>query len=328
MKFHPRRAVLAMGLATVTAVLLPGMASAQAWPNKTVRIIVPYSPGGSADILARVVAQKLGASMGQQFIVENKPGASGNIGAEAAANAAPDGYTLLLAPDSNFTVNPYIYPDMRFDPVKALVPVSLLTRIGVGLVVNAAVPANNVAEYIAYSKTRPEGLSFGSPGTGTPHHLAGELLKQMTGAKLVHIPYKGGGPALNDVLGNQVPSAFIALAVVAPHVKSGKLKLLAVTQGSRSTTAPSTPTIGETIKGYEVTSWLGMFAPTGTPPEIVTRLHAEIRKALLDPATSEELGARALEVVASSPAELAERIHVESARWGKLIKENKIIAAQ
>ena len=326
MTFRLRRTVLQLGLATVAG-LLPAFALAQAWPTKTVRIIVPYAPGGSADILSRLTAQKLSASLGQQFIVENKPGASGNIGTEAVVNAAPDGYTFVLNADSNYTVNPHIYPDMRFNPIKDLMPVSLLSRIGVGLVVNAAVPVNSVAELVAYSKTQADGVSFGSPGAGTPHHLAGELLKQMTGAKLVHIPYKGGGPALNDVLGNQVPAAFIALAVVAPHVKSGKLKLLAVTQGARSSTSPSTPTIGETIKGYEVTSWLGMFAPAGTPPEIVNRLNAELKKALLEPATAQDLGARGLEVVASSPAELAERIGVEHARWGKLIKESKIVVA-
>lgn len=323
MTFTRRRTVLTLGLAM--AALVPTLAPAQAWPSKPVRIILPYSPGGSADILARTLAQKLGASVGQQFIVENKPGASGNIGTEAAAGAAPDGYTLLLTADSNFTVNPHIYPDMRFNPVKDLAPISQLARIGIGLVVNAAVPVNNVAELVAYSKTRPDGLSFGSPGTGTPHHLAGELLKQMTGAKLVHIPYKGGGPALNDVLGNQVPAAFIALAVVGPHVQSGKLRLLGVTQATRSSTAASTPTIGETIKGYEVTSWLGLFAPAGTPPAIVSRVHAEVKKALLDPATAQELGARALEVVASSPTELAERIAVENERWGRLIKDTKIV---
>ncbi len=324
MTFPIRRTILTLGL-TSAACLLPSWTFAQTWPTKPVRIVVPYSPGGSADILSRVLAQKLGASLGQQFIVENKPGASGNIGTEAVVNAAPDGYTFVLNADSNYTVNPHIYPDMRFNPIKDLVPVSLLSRIGVGMVVNAAVPVNNVTELVAYSKARPDGLSFGSPGTGTPHHLAGELLKQMTGAKLVHIPYKGGGPALNDVLGNQVPSAFIALAVVAPHVKAGKLKLLAVTQGARSSTSPSTPTIGESIKGYEVTSWLGMFAPMGTPPEIVSRLNAEIKKALLDPATAQDLGSRGLEVVASSPAELAERIGIEYERWGKLIKETKIV---
>ncbi|MCZ4315756.1 tripartite tricarboxylate transporter substrate binding protein [Comamonadaceae bacterium G21597-S1] len=325
MTFPLRRTVLKLGLAM--AALAPTFALAQAWPNKPVRIILPYAPGGSADILARVLAQKLGASLGQQFIVENKPGASGNIGTEAAAGAVPDGYTLLLTADSNFTVNPHIYPDMRFNLVKDLVPISQLARIGVGLVVNASVPVNNVAELVAYSKARPDGLSFGSPGTGTPHHLAGELLKQMTGAKLVHIPYKGGGPALNDVLGNQVPAAFIALAVVAPHVQSGKLKLLAVTQAARSATAPTAPTVGETIKGYEVTSWLGLFAPAGTPPAIVNRVNAEVKKALLDPATAQELGARALEVVAGTPAELAERITVENERWGKLIKDTKIVVA-
>ena len=308
--------------------VVPGTTNSQTtWPSKSVRIILPFAAGGSTDIVARLLAQKFSASMGQQFLVDNKPGASGNIGTEQVVRATPDGYTLLIIPDSNVTVNPHVYPGMTFNPAKDLVPVSLLSTIGVGLVVNPAVPVNNVAEYLAYSKAQPNGMSFGSPGAGTPHHLAGELLKQVSGAKLVHIPYKGGGPAMLDVVGNQVPSAMIALAIAAPQVKSGKLKLLAVTGASRSSMFPNTPTVSETVKNFEVTSWMGLFAPTGTPPEILQKLNSEVKKALLDPATAQQLAAQSLDVVASSPADLATKIHTEYERWGQLIKANNISVA-
>lgn len=319
-----RRTLLRIAV-SAAALALPFTANAQAaWPARPVKMILPYAPGGSVDIVARTLAQKLGASLGQQFVVENKPGASGNIGTEQAVRSAPDGYTLLIVPDSNATINPYIYPGLSFNPVKDLAPISLLTTIGVGLVVNPGVPAHSVAEFIALANAQPGGLSFASPGTGTPHHLAGELLKQSTGAKLVHIPYKGGSPAMVDVVGNQVPSAFIALAIAAPQIKAGKLRLLAVTQGRRSGLFPSTPTLGETVKGFDVTSWIGLFAPAGTPPDILQKLQAEIRKALLDPAVAAQLGAQSLDVVASSPQELGARIQAESERWANLIKANNI----
>jgi tripartite-type tricarboxylate transporter receptor subunit TctC len=316
-----RSAVAALGMA-----LVPSWAAAQDYPNKAVRIVVPYAAGGSVDIVARGRARPHSPSQGQQVIVDNKGGASGNIGTEMVARSAPDGYTLVIIPDSNMTVNPHLYPAMSFDPVKDLAPISLLTRIGVGLVVNPAVPARTVPELLAYAKTLPNGLSFGSPGSGTPHHLAGEMLKQVSGVKMVHIPYKGGGPTLIDVVGNQVPSAFIALAIAAPHIKSGKLRLLAVTQSTRSSLFPETPTIGESVKGFDVTSWMAMFAPAGTPPDIIQKLSNETRKALSEPAMSQALAAQSLDVVVSTPVELKERVQAESARWGALIKANGITA--
>ena len=306
-----RRKILIAALAALAA----GGVHGQTYPAKPVRMVVPFAAGGSVDVVARVLAQKFGSALGQQFIVDNKPGANGNIGTELVARAPADGYTLLIGPDSNLTVNPLLFPGLGLPTTKDLTPVSLLTKIGVGLIVNPAVPATTVAEYLAYARTLSNGLSFGSPGTGTPHHLAGELLKQVAGVSLVHIPYKGGGPAMIDLLGNQVPSAFIALAIAAPHIKSGKLRLLAVTQATRSENFPATPTLGETVKGFDVTSWMGLFVPVGTPPDIVQRLNAEIRKALQEPATAQSLGAQSLEVVASTPTELGERIAVESERW-------------
>ncbi len=311
-------------LITAALALIPLAANAGVYPDKTVRIILPYAAGGSTDIVARKLAQQLSSSLGQTFFVENKPGASGNIGTELVTRSAPDGYTLLLIPDSNITVNPHLYTRMKFDPRTALAPISLLAKIDVGLVVNSQQPVNSIPELIAYVKAKPNGLSFGSPGTGTPHHLAGELLKQLTGAQLVHIPYKGGAPAVTDLVGNQIPAAFVALAAAGPHIKSGKLRLLGVTQSTRSKNFPDTPTIGESIKGFDVTSWMGLFAPAGTPPEIIQTLSAEVKKALLDDATAKTLAAQSLEVVASSPEELNNRMQKEYERWGVFIKNNHI----
>lgn len=302
----------------------PSLARAQAYPSRPVKIVLPYAPGGSADVVTRLLAQKLNQSLGQPFVVENKPGASGNIGLEQVVRSPADGYTLVVVPDSNMTVNPHLYPDMKFDPVRDTAPVAMLSTIGVGLVVHPSVPANTVEELIAHAKRQAGGLSFATPGTGTPHHLAGELLKESTGANLVHIPYKGGAPAMQDVLGGQVPMGFVALAIAAPHVRGGRLRLLAVTQSRRSSVFPSTPTVGESVRDFDVTSWLGLFAPAGTPADIVQRLNAETNKALSDPSATQMLSAQALDVIGGSPADLAGRVRTESARWGALIKARNI----
>lgn len=324
-RVHRRRILRWMALSTTA---IPLLARAQsptpAYPTRPVRIILPYPAGGSADVVTRLVAQKLTQSLGQPVVVENKPGASGNIGFEQMVRSAADGYTLAVVPDSNMTVNPHLYPDMKFDPVKDTAPVALLTNLGIALVVIPSLPVTNVLELIAYSKRTPEGVSYATPGNGTPHHLAGEQLRQMSGANLVHVPYKGGAPALQDLLGGQVQAGFVALAIAAPHVKAGKLRLLAVTEGRRGAMFPDIPTIGETIKGFEVTSWLGMFAPAGTPPYVIARLNSEINKALNEPAVGEQLSAQALDVIGGTPAELAQRVQSESARWGTLIKARNI----
>jgi tripartite-type tricarboxylate transporter receptor subunit TctC len=253
--------------------------------------------------VARTLAQKLGASMGQQFIVENKPGASGNIGTEQVVYAAHDGYTLAILPDSNLTVNPSLFPSMKFVPQRDLMPVVILATNTIALVCNPSVPAKNLSELLAYAKGLPGALSFGSPGSGSSHHLAGERLQQQSGVNTVHVPYKGGSAAVLDVVGNQIPCAFVALGIAAPHVKAGKLSLIGVTQSARSTEFPDAPTIGETIEGFEVTSWIGLFAPAGTPNDVVDTLNAQARMALGDPATAKTLAAQSLDVMLSSPAE-------------------------
>lgn len=319
-----RRGVLRAAAATASSALIPNWAAAQAFPNKVVKIVAPYAPGGSLDIVARLLARKLSNALGQQFIVENKPGASGNIGAEWVARSAPDGYTLTVLPDSNLTANPHLFPSLKFNPQKDLVPIGMLTNIGIALVANATVPAKNLTELLAYAQSLPEGMSYGSPGNGTPHHLAGELLQQATGAKLVHVPYKGGAPAVLAVLGGEIPCAFVALAVAGQHIKSGKLRLIGVTQASRSSLFPEAPTLGETIKGFDATSWLGLFAPAGTPDEVIQKLNAETNKALGNPETVQVLAAQSLDPMVGTPTELRDRIQTESQRLGALIKAKGI----
>jgi tripartite-type tricarboxylate transporter receptor subunit TctC len=213
---------------------------------------------------------------------------------------------------------------MGFDPRRTLTPISMLAQIDIGLVVHPSVPANSIPEFIAYAKNAPQGVSFGSPGTGTPHHLAGELLKQLTGANMVHIAYKGGGPAVTDLLGNQIPAGFVALAAARPHIESGKLKLLGVTQSSRSQFFSSAPSLGESVPGFDVTSWMALFAPAGTPPGIIKKLNTEVRAALADSAVQERLAKQALAPSVSSPETLSERIDTEYERWGQLIRERQI----
>jgi tripartite-type tricarboxylate transporter receptor subunit TctC len=311
-------------LACLSVMPLIAAASPSSYPEQPVRIVLPYAAGGSTDIVARLLAQRLSMSLGQPFIVENKPGASGNIGAEQVSKAKPDGYTLVLLPDSNLTINPHIYKQMGFDPRRTLTPISMLAKIDIGLVAHPSVPANTIPEFVEYAKNTPQGVSFGTPGAGTPHHLAGELLKQLTGANMVHIAYKGGGPAVTDLLGNQIPAGFVALAAARPHIESGKLKLLGVTQSSRSQHFPSAPTIGESVQGFDVTSWMALFAPADTPMEIIRKLNTEIRATLLDPSIQERLAKQALAPSVTTPEELSGRIETEYLRWGKLINERQL----
>lgn len=321
--YMPSRRRLLQWMALAPAAF-PLLSRAEAYPSRPVRIILPYAAGGSTDVVTRLLAQKLGQRMGQQFIVDNKPGASGNIGLEQMIRSPADGYTLAVVPDSNMTINPHFFPDMRFDPIRDTSPVATLTTIGVGLVVNHAVPITTVEEFIAYSHRTPAGISYATPGTGTPHHLAAELLKQQTGANLTHVAYKGGAPAIQDVVAGHVPAGFVALAITTPHVESGKLRLIAVTQGQRASMFPSTPTIGETVRGFDVTSWMGLFAPAGTPVDVLERLNREITSVLNEPDVKSLLAAQALEVITGTREALSGRMETESARWEALIGSQNI----
>ena len=269
------RLVAQVGLAALIA--FAGSAIAQNWPAKPVRLIVPYPPGGSADILARAIGQKLAEGMGQQVIIDNRPGAGTAIGAEATAKAAPDGYTIMLGTVSSHAINPALTPGLKYDPVKDFAPVSLVASIPFALIVHPSLPAHSVKELIALAKTKPGALNFSSAGTGTSNHLAGELFKSMTGTFMVHIPYKGSAPALNDLIAGQVQLMFDLVLTTAPHVKSGAVRAIAVTGSERSSALPGVPTVAESgVPGYEVSAWFGFFAPAGTPATIVNALNAEM----------------------------------------------------
>ncbi len=296
-----------------------GFAAAQDYPTKPIRFIVPYPPGGGTDVVARILQEALAADLGQPIIIDNRGGAAGNIGTDLAAKAVPDGYTILFTLSSH-TINPKLYDKLPFDVERDFVPVSLATLVPQILVAHPSVPANNVGELIALAKANPGKLNYASVGTGSPAHIAGELLKLRTGIDIVHVPYKGGGPAVIDTIGGQVQLAFVSMPAAWQHVKAGKLKALAVTSATRSLTAPDVPTIAETVPGYVVDSWYGALAPAKTPPAAVARLNAAFAKVLEYPQVKERLLAQGAEAAPSSPAEFDRRIKDELAKWELVIK--------
>ncbi len=305
----------------IAALLATGNALAQTWPAKPVRLIVPYPPGGSADILARAIGQKLGDGLGQQVVIDNRPGAGTAIGAEATAKAAPDGYTILLGTVSSHAINPALNPGLKFDPIKDFAPISLVASIPFALVVHPSLPAKSVKELIALAKARPGSLNYSSAGNGTSNHLAGELFKSMTGTFMVHIPYKGSAPALNDLIAGQVQLMFDLVLTTAPHVKSGAVRAIAVTGRERSPALPGVPTVAESgVPGYEVTAWFGFFAPAGTPAAVVNVLNAETVKAMKLPDLRERLGSQGAEPVTSSPEQFSAYVKDELAKWTRVVK--------
>jgi tripartite-type tricarboxylate transporter receptor subunit TctC len=302
----------------------PLIAHAQPYPSKPVRVIVPFAPGGPADVLARVIGQELSEALGQPFVVENKVGAAGNIGVEQIAKAMPDGYTVGIVPVGNVAVNPTLFPTL---PYKAseLAPVAMLATVENVLVVNADVPAKSLKELLALAKQKPGTLSFASPGAGSQAHLAGELMALSAEVKLIHVPYKGIGPALNDVVGGQVTMMFGAMSAVLPHVKSGKLRALGVASIQRSATMPELPTIAEQgLPRFEAVSWYALMGPAGTPAPIIDRLNAEIARSLAKPAIREKFAAQGLEPGGGKPQELATEIQAETVRWADVIRKQNI----
>ena len=320
--FH---AVIACLIAVIA--LSGGEAIAQSYPTKPSRIIAPFPPGGAPDLFARLVAENLGASLGQQMVVENRTGAGGNIASEAAARSAPDGYTLYLAAHPPFTLNPLLFARAPYDAVKDFSPIALLGSQWFVLVVNPAVPARSVQELVAYAKANPGKLSYGSSGIGTPHHLGMEYLKLALGLDMVHVPYKGASLVIPDLVNGAIPVALSALTVAAAHLKSGKLVPLALTSRQRSPLLPGVPTIAETVvPGYEVTAWFALVAPAGTPKDIVERLNAEAVRIMAKPDLLARLGGMGLEAQTSTPQGLAEVIKTEIGRWERVIKEGKLKA--
>src|SRR5438876_11305055 len=299
------------------------LAAAQTgYPTKPVRILVPFPPGGPADALARIVGDKLAQSLGQPFVIENKPGAGGNIGMEQGAKAAPDGYTLTLAAAGNLTIAPSLYSKLPYDPAKDYAPVTVIATVPNILIVHPSVPAKTLADLIALAKAKPGTLNYASPGNGSGAHLAGELLKSTAGVDIVHIPFNGVGPAMAGVLAGDVQLFFAQSSAALPYIKTGKVSALGVASRTRTAAAPELPTMAEAgLPGFEVTSWYGLVAPAGTPGPIVDRLHAEIAKALATAEVREKIAALGAEPIANTPAEFATLQRTEAARWAKLARE-------
>ena len=317
-----RRSVLA-GLGALAAGL-PRSAAAQAYPNRPISLVVPWAPGGSTDILARLVAQHLHQSMGQPVVIENRTGASGNIGTAAVARAVPDGYTLLFNTMSVHTMNHALFATMPFDGVNDFSPITLLAYVTNTMVVHPSVPANTVGEFIAYAKANPGKIAYASSGAGSTNHLCAALLEKMTDIEMLHVPYRGGAPAVADTVAGQTQLFFTAGTQSLPHVKAGKLKLLAVTEEKRSALLPDVPTVAETVPGYEMTVWYGAFGPPGLPADIVAKLNAEISRALFVPEAKQRMADIAVEVASSTPAELAARMRADAVKWGGIIKSLSI----
>ena len=319
---HLTRCHATIALIALTA-LTAGTASADdKYPSKTVTLIVPQAPGGANDAIARVVAQKLTEALGQQFIVDNKPGAGGNIGTAAVAKAKNDGYTLLLTANSAQVINPSLYKNTGFDPVKDFEPISPVATAGYVLVANNAFPPKNVAELIAAAKAAPGKYTIASAGNGTLNHLIGEMLGKTTGIELTHVPYKGASAAVTDLIGGQVQVSVQSLPSSLQFIKSGKLKVLGVVNEKRVSALPDTPTIGETIKGFGSTPWYGLFAPAGTPKAIVNQLQAAVAKALNAPDTKEKLAAVGCEPYYATPEQFAVLIKDDLPKWAKIVKDS------
>jgi len=314
MGFHAGKAC------ALAALAISASAQAQVYPAKPIRMIVAYPPGGGTDIVGRMVAQKLGETLGQGVLVENRGGASGNIGTELAARAAPDGYTILMGNVAPNAINVSLFKNLPFDPVADFVPVSLVASTPNILVVHPSIPARTVKEVIALAKAKPGTLNFASAGVGSSSHLAGELFRILAGADIVHVPYKGAGPAIVDVLSGQVQLYFATMPAAMPHVKSGKLAPVAVTSSRRSQALPDLPTTAEAgVPGYEASTWYGVLAPAHTPAAVIARLHENIVKILAVSETRARLADQGFEPVGNSPEEFGAYIKSEIAKWGKVI---------
>ena len=316
------RAALALVCAPLLWVLFAS-AHAQPWPSKPIRYIVPFAPGGTTDILGRMVAAGLSSSLGQPVVVENKPGQAGSIGAAELARAAPDGYTIGGGTISSHAINATLYPKLPYDPVKDFAPITMLATLPNMLIVHPSLNVASVRELVALLKANPSKYSFGSAGNGTSQHISGELFKIMTGTQMQHIPYKGSGPMIPDLLAGTIQLSFENITTAYPQVKGGKLRALAVTSSKRSFVAPEVPTMAEAgLAGYDISSWQAMYAPAGTPRDIVARLHAETVKALRSPENQKKLSDLGLDAGGMSPEELAALMRADIPRLGKVVRES------
>lgn len=324
---HPsRRQMLATSAKAALALAMPWSTGAQAanYPDKPIRFLVPYPPGGGTDVIARIVQERFQAALGQPIIIDNKGGAGGSVGTELAARAAPDGHTILFTLSSH-TINPAIFPKLSFDTVKDFEPIGTVASLPQILVANPRLPANTIAELVALAKDRPTLLSYASVGNGSPGHLAGELFKLRTGTHMTHIPYRGGGPAVTDVVGGQVQLLWVSIPAAAQFVKSGQLKALGVSTSKRSAAFPDVPTIEQAgIKDFEVDSWYAMFAPAKTPQPIIEKLNVALNSVVADQSIKERLLAQGSEGVGGTPEALSKTVARELPKWAKLAKDASI----
>ncbi|HET9403583.1 MAG TPA: tripartite tricarboxylate transporter substrate binding protein [Burkholderiales bacterium] len=298
-------------------------AGAQPYPARPIRLIMPFPPGGASDLIIRPVAQKLSEQLGQTIVIDNRPGAGGNIAAELAARAAPDGYTLLFAASANFSINPNLYAKLPYDPVRDFAAVTMLTRLSNLLTVHPSLPAASVSELTALARTQPGKFAYGSAGNGTTLHIAGALYRARTGTNVIHVPYKGGGPAQLDLIGGRLQFMFDSFSPALPQVRAGKLRALAVTTLKRSPALPQVPTMVESgLPDFEISGWFGIAAPAGTPRPVVERLGAELQRVMQLPGIRERLLAQGIEPVGSAPAEFSRQVRSELAKWARIVKES------
>ena len=320
---NDRRALMRAFSAVLALVAAPGLAQTTSnWPNKPIRYIVPFAPGGTTDILARTIGERLGAALGQPIVVENKPGQGGSIGAAELARAAPDGYTIGGGTISSHAINATLYDKLSYDPITSFAPITMYATQPNVLLVHPSVPARNLAEFIALLKANPNKYAFGSAGNGTSQHISGELFKVMAGVSMQHIPYRGSGQMMPELLGGTLPVAFDNIATAVQHVNAGKLRALAVTSATRSVVSPDVPTMAEAgLAGYDISSWQAVFAPAGTPAPIIDRLYTEISRILKTPDIQKRLGDLGLNVSEMTPSQLTAVIKTDVPRLGKIVKE-------
>ncbi len=299
---------------------LAGSGHAQSGARGPLTIVVPYPAGGSTDQVARILIDGLSAALGQPVIIDNRGGSGGNIGTAHVAKSSPDGSIILLATNAAMTMNPFMFKNINFDPVKDFTPITAVTQGVIGIAVNADLPIYNVKDLVEYARNNPGKVTFGTAGTGSPHHITGELLNQLGGVKMVHVPYRGGGPMISDLLGGHINAGIIALSAILPQLETKKIRLIAIAEKSRFVGAPDTPTVAETYPGFEVSAWFGFFGPAGMSSETVSRLNAGIAKVLNDPEIRKKLDDLALPPAPGTPQQLADVVKSDLDRWGKLIK--------
>jgi tripartite-type tricarboxylate transporter receptor subunit TctC len=319
MKLPHRRHFLHLAAGAVALPAVSPIAMAQAYPSRPVRVIVPFAPAGTTDILARLIGQWLSERLGQQFVIDNRPGGGGNIGTEAVVRAPADGYTLLLVGAWN-AINATLYDKLNFNFLRDIAPVASIGGAPYVMVINPSLPAKTVPEFIAYAKANPGKVNMASAGTGAPSHVSGELFKMMAGVNMVHVPYRGGGPVMTDLLGGQVQVMFAPTPTSIEHIRSGKLRALAVTTATRSDALPDIPTVGDFVPGYEASNWYGVGIPKNTPAEIIDKLNKEINAGLADPRMKARIADLGGTVFASSPADYGKLITDETEKWGKVVK--------